>query len=206
MPSESSSPFARPRTLVFFGISGAGKGTQVDLLKKYLETHDSDRHVLHFDMGQGLREVAGTPTFFGNKVKSILESGGLVPSFVASHVLTDYLGKYFRAEDHLLIDGTPRRVAQASALDAQLHFYDRQDYEIVFLNLSEESAHKRLALRLRKDDTSDAITKRLEWYKEHVVPAFELLASRGRKVHMIDGEPSIEDIHKNILTSLGLPL
>ena len=85
----------QPKTVVFFGISGAGKGTQIHLLRKFLEEKDVMRHALHFDMGVGLREMAQTPTMLAVKVKKIMAEGGLVPSFVCSYVLTDFLVRSF---------------------------------------------------------------------------------------------------------------
>ena len=194
----------QPKTVIFFGISGAGKGTQIHILKKFLEERDADRHVLHFDMGVGLRELAKTPTMLASKVKTIMAEGGLVPSFVCSYVLTDFLSKYFRADDHLLIDGTPRRVAQASALDAELEFYGRPDYEIVSFDISEETARLRMAGRKRADDTPQAIQGRINFFNEHVIPALELLKSRGRVVHHIHAEGTPEEVNKRVLQVLGL--
>lgn len=194
----------QPKTVVFFGISGAGKGTQIHLLRKYLEEKDSARHALHFDMGVGLREMAQTPTMLAVKVKKIMAEGGLVPSFVCSYVLTDFLSKYFRSDDHLLIDGTPRRVAQASALDAELAFYDRPDYEIVSFDISEDSARKRMEGRKRMDDTSEAIQGRINFFNEHVVPALELLKSRGRIVHHVNAEGTAEEVNQEVLKVLNL--
>ena len=194
----------QPKTVVFFGISGAGKGTQIHLLRKFLEEKDVMRHALHFDMGVGLREMAQTPTMLALKVKKIMAEGGLVPSFVCSYVLTDFLSKYFRSDDHLLIDGTPRRVAQASALDAELAFYDRPDYEIVSFEISEESARKRMAGRRRADDTDQAIQGRINFFNEHVIPALELLKSRGRIVHHINAEGTPEEVNREVLKVLKL--
>ena len=194
----------QPKTVVFFGISGAGKGTQIHLLRKFLEEKDVMRHALHFDMGVGLREMAQTPTMLALKVKKIMAEGGLVPSFVCSYALTDFLSKYFRSDDHLLIDGTPRRVAQASALDAELAFYDRPDYEIVSFEISEESARKRMAGRRRADDTDQAIQGRINFFNEHVIPALELLKSRGRIVHHINAEGTPEEVNREVLKVLKL--
>ena len=85
-----------------------------------------------------------------------------------------------------------------------MKFYGREQYQVISLEISEESSIKRLVARGRHDDTEGAIKNRLTWHKKEVLPQLELLASRGRTVHHIDGEPDPETIHKNILEALGL--
>jgi adenylate kinase len=201
----SNTPLPAPLTLVFFGISGAGKGTQVELLKRYLEERDPSRKVLHLNMGQALRDMMQLDTLFARKVRDIVNHGDLVPSFVTSYVVTDYFIQNYQEDEHVLIEGVPRRVAQASALDAELAFYGRPNYEIVNIALTEEAAKKRLSGRGRADDLAeDAVARRFAWYKDNVIPAFDLLKSRGRKVHDINGEPSVDEVQTALLKSIGL--
>ena len=85
-----------------------------------------------------------------------------------------------------------------------MKFFKREDYQVVNLVISDDTAVKRLMARGRNDDTEEAIRRRLAWTKTDVLPQLEMLKSRGRTIHEIDGEPDVDTIHKNILKALGL--
>lgn len=193
----------RARTVQFFGISGAGKGTQAALLKDVL-TRDSDLDVLHLEMGERLRGVAagGGPT--AQRITELQKAGRLVPEFIPSHVVTTFFFNEFTGTEHLIFEGM-RRLQQVNVLDEALSFYDRADYDVVVIELSREDAHERLKMRGRADEAKEAaILSRFEWYERETLPAIAELEKRGRKVHRIDGRPSIEEIHHAILKALNV--
>lgn len=192
-----------PLTVAFFGISGSGKGTQCDLLEKYLRTHDPARAVVRPEMGNLLRSFMQTGTPFALKAGEIITAGGLVPSFMPIYLLTKTLNETFSGGEHLILDGTCRRPDQSRAVDDMVRLFPRTDLRVIVLKLTPESAKQRLLARGRFDDAKDeAIRSRFAWYEEHVVPAIEELGKLGWEIIEIDGEPGIETIHKNILTAL----
>jgi adenylate kinase len=203
MKAEFSGRVEQPMTVVFFGPSGSGKGTQAALLEEFLARH-SDNGVLRLEMGERLRECASGSDEASKRVNKIMSEGGLLPSFIPSHIMTTFFLKEFTGEEHLIFDGVARRIEQAKILDDALSFYDRSDYHIISLELSEREAHTRMQERHRDDDAEAQIRHRFEWYKAEVLPALEELKKRNRTMHTIDGQPSVEEIHKNILTVLGL--
>ena len=84
----------------------------------------------------------------------------------------------------------------------------REGYRILFIELSEDEAVKRLAARSgienRDDDKPEAIKKRLEWFRRETLPMLEAMKRDGVEVIRIDGSPSIEMVHKEILQKLGM--
>jgi adenylate kinase family enzyme len=195
----------QPITVAFFGISGSGKGTQCELLEKFLREKDSSRGVVRPEMGNLLRQFMQTGTPMAAHVKHILETGGLVPSFMPINLLTTELNRSFDGTQHVILDGTCRRPDQSRAADDIMRMFGRESLHVVTLNLTPGSAKKRLELRGRFDDAKDeVIASRFAWYEEQVVPAMKELQQLGWHLHEIDGEPDVETIHKNILTALGL--
>lgn len=193
----------RARTVQFFGISGAGKGTQASLLKDFF-VRESDLEVLHMEMGERLRGLAAAGGPAAERITDIQRSGRLVPEFIPSHVLTTFFFNEFTGGEHLVFEGM-RRLRQADVLDEALAFYDRADYDVIVIELSREAAYERLKLRGRADEAKEsAIQARFDWYEKETIPAIEMLEKRGRAIHRIDGSPSIEEIHRTILNVLHL--
>jgi adenylate kinase len=193
----------KPLTAVFFGPSGAGKGTQASLLADFLE-RNSDLGVLRFETGERLRGFGAGSGEAGRRVSKMINEGRLAPEFLPSHLITTFLLQEFTGTEHLIIDGM-RRINQVMVLDEALAFYERTDYVAIVLDLPAEEAVGRLHIRGRSDDMSDEkIRRRLAWYTEETLPAIEAMRERGRRIIHVDGRQSIEAIHQEILRDLGL--
>lgn len=193
----------KPLTLLFFGSQGAGKGTQVEMLADYLATH-SDRPVIKIDMGHELRTLRDTGSFAGTLTGEVIDKGARMPDFMPIYLQTKKLVDNLAGREHIVADGLARGADQTRAFDDMMRFFKRDNFQIINIVISDDSAIKRLLLRGRNDDTEEAIRRRLAWTKTDVLPQLEILKSRGRVIHEIDGEPDIETIHKNILSVLGL--
>jgi adenylate kinase family enzyme len=193
-----------PLTVAFFGISGSGKGTQCDLLETYLREKDAGRAVVRPEMGSLLRDFMQSGTSLATYTGDIVNSGGLVPSFIPIHLLTGVLNRSFDGTQHLILDGTCRRPDQSRAVDDMMRLWKRPDLQAIVLKLSKGTAKKRLIARGRVDDATDeALNNRFAWYEEHVVPSIEELRTLGWAIHEIDGEADIETVFKNIVAALG---
>ena len=196
-----------PTSVVFFGISGAGKGTQCDLLQKYLNENDPSRVVLHPDMGALARTFMETDTSLAVKTREVLGSGSLMPSFIPIYLLTQAMNQQFTGHEHVIFDAVARRPAQSIAIDEMMRFWNRTNLNAIALTLTKETARARLHARGRYDDAQDEIiNNRFSWYETNVVPAIDTLRELGWTIHTIDAEPDIETIHKNVLVALDLPL
>ncbi|MBI2612277.1 nucleoside monophosphate kinase [Candidatus Kaiserbacteria bacterium] len=194
-----------PVTVAFFGISGSGKGTQCVLLEDYLKEKDPSRGVVRPEMGDLLRRFMQSGTSLGKHIAEIVNSGGLVPSFMPIYMLTGVLNEQFDGSQHLILDGTCRRPDQSRAVDDMMRLWKRESLQAVVLKLSKETAKQRLVARGRVDDATDeALASRFAWYEEHVVPSVEELRSLGWTVHEVDGESDVETVHKRILATLKL--
>lgn len=194
-----------PITVAFFGISGSGKGTQAELLAKFLKDRDPARGVLRTEMGALARTFMKSGTHLAKKTEDIIAHGGLLPSFIPIFLLTKLINESFTGDEHLILDGTFRKPFQSMVGDEIVKFYDRKNPCAVMLALSEETARERLVSRGRHDDaTEEAMQRRFEWFNADVVPAFNTLKERGWTMREIDGNRDIGVIHKDILTSLEL--
>jgi adenylate kinase family enzyme len=195
----------KPVTVAFFGISGSGKGTQCLLLEEYLKKNDPATGIVRPEMGDLLRDFMKSGTSLAEHTGKIVLSGGLVPSFIPIHMLTDVLNRTFDGTQHLILDGTCRRPDQSRALNDMMQLWERTDLRAVVLTLSKPSAKKRLIARGRADDATDeALNSRFVWYEDHVIPSIEELRRLGWAVHEINGESGIDAIHAEIKTALGI--
>lgn len=193
----------KPISVHFSGPSGAGKGTQVQMLIDALKKRDG-KNVVHMDMGGLLREQVAVGGFTSTLTDDIISNGKLVPAFMPIYLMTKRLVEQFTGEEHIVADSIVRRLPQADAFDEAMRFYGRSDYQVVMIELSEDSIVKRLLARGRNDDSEEKIRNRIGWYKEEVLPSLKVLEDRGVVVHRIDGEPDVDTIHKNILAVLKL--
>lgn len=192
-----------PATVLFFGPSGAGKGTQVQMLMDALKGRD-DRGIVYVEMGGLLRAQVSQGGYTADLTNEVISTGGLMPGFMPIYLMTKRLVEQFTGTQHIIADAVVRRASQADAFDEAMRFYGRSQYHVIVIELSEASILTRLLARGRVDDTEERIRRRLAWYQADVLPALEILKERGAIIHRIDGEPDTETIHKNILAALNL--
>ena len=147
----------QPQTFVFFGIVGSGKGTQVDLLRKYLENKKMASDILYTSTGVEFRKIMESGSYTGQLVKETLEKGFLQPNFITTSLFTNILISGMQEETCLIADGYPRTILQAESFEAMVKFYQRRDVKIIYIELSKAEATKRLRLRGRHDDTDQGI-------------------------------------------------
>lgn len=175
--------------LVFIGPPGAGKGTQAEyLIQKYKPAHLST--------GDMLRAARDAGTEVGLKANEYMSKGELVPD----QVIVDIIRERLAAEDcaaGFLLDGFPRTIAQAEALDAMLTEKGTPLDKVLELRVPEEELFQRLASRGRADDTPEAIRTRLAGYRNQTSPLLDYYAEKGL-LTTIDGQGTIEEIFDRI--------
>lgn len=205
MEAKTPRKLDHPLTVVFFGISGAGKGTQAQLLEQYFKAHDKSRQTLRVVMGDLLREYMETGSAFARHTREVVTSGGLLPGFIPNYALIKHLDEHFTGVEHIVLDGTCRTPVQSAAHDEAMNYFGRTDLHGIVINLSREAAFKRLVARGRADDQSrETILNRFAFYNEGVVPAINSLREHGWQMHDIEGDQTIEKVYSDILDTLDL--
>lgn len=193
----------KPKTYLFFGNVGAGKGTQIEILKKLLE--EKGGRVVYAYPGNEFRALSASGSFTSQKVKESMEQGNLQPVFLVGTMVTNVLMHGVESsEDHIIFDGFPRSLRQVEVFEDMITFYKRENIEIIYITISKEEATRRMKLRGRSDDTDLGITKRFDEYEKNVSPALSLLQEKGYKVYEINGEQSVEEVSRSIMVELGL--
>jgi len=194
----------KPETFIFIGPSGCGKGTQAELLVSYLKENDSQREVFYLESGEKIRNFMASESYSSKLSREFYEKGMLQPEFLAVWVWSDILIENLKGNEHLVVDGTPRKLREAKVFDTALRFYKREGTNVVFLNVSNTWSKERLTKRGRVDDKMYGdIEKRLNWYEKDVVPTIEYLKNDPNyKFHEINGEQSIEQVHKEIIRKI----
>ena len=113
------------------------------------------------------------------------------------------LAENFKEDEHLIVDGTPRKFHEAGVLDSIFDFYKREKPYLIFLNIGEKWATERLMGRGRIDDNHDDIKARLDWYETDVVPAINFYRNNPKYNFIeINGEQTIEQVNQDILAKL----
>lgn len=193
------------QTFIFIGRSGCGKGTQADLLEAYLKENDSEkRDVYHVITGNFLREIAKGTSLTSEITRDLLAKGLILPEFLAISLWGKFFADNFKGHEHVITDGMPRKLPEAILLDGAFKFYGREKVVVIFINLSYDSAVKRLLLRKRGDDTQTAIEERLKFYDSEVAPVIDYYRHNPDYIFLeIDGEPDIPTINKDIMGRLN---
>lgn len=196
-----------PITCIFFGRSGAGKGTQADLLLKLLADTDSKNKAIYVETGARFRTfIKESASHTAKKVSDTIGAGGLMPAFFPiwmwSGLLIDELKT---GNEHLVLDGVCRRHEEPPILDSAFRFYDRKKPVVILLEVHHEAAKHRLLKRGRHDDKEEKIAERMRWYEADVVKAMHFFEKDPYYYFVrINGDQSIEDVHKDVCKVLGL--
>lgn len=180
--------------IVILGPPGAGKGTQGKLIA-------ADAGIPHVNTGEMFRAECAAGTELGERVRSILDEGDLVPDEVTIEVVRARLAQDDTARGFVL-EGFPRTLAQAEALDRVLVEIDRGELCVVLdFQVSDEIAVPRLlgraGLEGRSDDTLDRIQHRLDVYHEKSEPLVEYYRARGILVG-IHADRTVEEVFAEV--------
>lgn len=196
----------QPKTIIFVGPQGSGKGTQIELLSKVLKEKDPTRRVVDIQTGRRFRALAAKGEGYTERtMHETLDTGVLQPLFLSVVLWGDAFHHHVDPDCHVLIDGFPRTVNEAKVLESALAFYNRESVTIINLETSEATVRERMAHRARPDDTPESIEARLTWYREETVPVLTYYRNRAEtEVVDCDGIQSIQEVHEQILHNINL--
>lgn len=179
--------------VIFIGPPGAGKGTQA---KKIVEKY----HIPQISTGDILREEVKKGSSLGKKVQEYIDKGELVPDDIIIAIIKERIQKE-DAKGGFLLDGFPRTIEQAKALEKMLEEMGKKLDGVLFLDVSEEELIKRLLKRAeiegRSDDNLETIKERLRVYKEKTVPILDFYREKNL-LQEIPGEGSIEEVWERV--------
>jgi adenylate kinase len=183
-----------PLDVVILGPPGAGKGTQGKLIS-------AEAGIPHINTGEMFRAECAAGSELGERVKEILDAGDLVPDELTIEVVRARLDQDDTANGFIL-DGFPRTLAQAEALDQVLTEIDRGELSAVLdFEVSDHLAVQRLlgrsAVEGRSDDLPDKVRHRLDLYHEKTEPLIDYYRSRGLLVP-IHADRSVEDVYSEV--------
>jgi adenylate kinase len=185
--------------LILLGPPGSGKGTQAQRLVQ--------RHgIVQLSTGEMLRAAVAAGTPVGLQAKEIMANGGLVPDEVVVGIISDRLDLP-DARKGFILDGFPRTVPQAAALDELLKKKHLKLDAVVELRVNESALLERVETRaaetrargeeVRIDDTPEVLTKRLAQYRALTEPLIHYYSEK-RKLLTVDGMMTIEHVTREI--------
>lgn len=183
--------------ILLLGPQGSGKGTQAKRI--------ADEYGLaHIATGDMLRAAIAAGSPLGVRVKPIYDAGELVPDDLMIHVIRERLAED-DAQEGFILDGFPRTMGQAEALDAMLKDISRELTVVFELQIADEDCIERLLKRAaaegRVDDTPEVIRTRLELYHEETEPLIEHYRMTGNLVG-IHAERTINEVFAEIQRTL----
>ncbi len=182
-----------------FGPPGSGKGTQGALI-------EAEFHLAHLSTGEILRAEASRGTAFGREFARVMAAGDLVPDPLIIRIVQSRLRRP-EVRSGVLLDGFPRTVEQARALDAILVTMGRKADFVLALEVPEgvlvERLLKRAAAEGRADDTRKAIAERMHEYRTLTAAVLDHYRRTGVRVEAIDGVGTAETVFQRIREAIG---
>ncbi len=179
--------------IVLLGAPGSGKGTQAALLADELK-------LPHISTGELLRSAVKAGTELGKKAKVVMDRG----EFVSDDIMLELIEERLMQSDAkagFILDGYPRNLAQARALDTLLARIEQPVDEALQIDVDVEMVIARIAKRAaeedRSDDTEEVVRKRMKIYADQTAPVIDYYAQQGLLSRVL-GEGTIEEVFQRI--------
>ena len=183
--------------IVLLGAPGSGKGTQAALMVKQFGLQ-------HISTGVLLRAAVAEGTALGKKAKAVMDRGELVSDDIMLGLIEERLG---RDDVHqgFVLDGYPRNIRQAGALDELLARLDKPVQDALQIDVDEDEVVARIAGRAaeegRTDDSAQVVRKRMQVYAEQTAPVVGHYADRGVLTRIL-GEGTVEEVFQRVCSVL----
>jgi adenylate kinase len=179
--------------VIFLGPPGSGKGTQSHLLAQ-------KNGLVYMGTGDMLREAMAQHTPLGERARPFVESGRLVPDDLVNELIAERLNRADQPT-HFVIDGYPRTVPQAQALDRLLESRKLGLTAVLVMVVPDEEIIRRLRGRQRDDDGEETVRSRLVVFHQQTAAIAAHYRAKGIR-HEVSGIGSIDDVYKSIVKIL----
>ena len=179
--------------LVLLGPPGSGKGTQGERL-------NADLRLPYYATGDILRGAVRDETELGKSAKAYMDAGDLVPDEVIVGVIAERIDSE-EAVDGFILDGYPRSVEQARALDEMLKNHNTKLDAVLEFAVSEAELFERLKSRGRADDTEEVIHNRMQVYRDETEPLLEYYSHNN--LQTVDAVGTLDEVFARALRALG---
>ncbi|MFA5228576.1 MAG: nucleoside monophosphate kinase [Candidatus Paceibacterota bacterium] len=217
-----------PLVLILLGKSGAGKGTQLNLLRERLNLE-------FIGTGDLLRKRKKVDDFTGKKIAEVIDNGGIIVTPIPFKLWMDLFEEIKNKEADLngiIMDGSPRKIKEAWLLEEALEWYEwDKRVKTILIDISEEEAIARITRRKicpkcgyiamfskndmdidncpkcgeklikRPEDTVEGTKKRLKWFEDEVGQVIRYFEEKNRLIR-INGEQSVEDVYNDIIKAV----
>ena len=184
--------------LILLGPPGAGKGTQA---KRLEETYG----IRQLSTGEMLREAVSSGSELGQQAKRIMDAGELVPDSVMVQMISERVDQP-DCRNGFILDGFPRTVAQAEALDAMLADKGLAIEHVIEFRVDEDAMVARILKRAaeegRSDDNEETLRKRMDVYRRQTAPIIPYYSGKGA-LKTVDGMASMDDVTGQLKAILG---
>lgn len=185
--------------VVIFGAPGSGKGTQSEKLIEKYGLH-------HISTGEVLRDHIARKTPIGQIAKTYINQGQLIPDSLMIRILEEIIDNEPKAKEGVILDGFPRTIPQAEALNRFMARRGDEIHHVIGLEVPEEELVDRMIKRGqqtgRADDNLETIKNRLQVYHESTTSLRDFYISEG-KYRQINGHGSVDEIFESIAEAIG---
>jgi adenylate kinase family enzyme len=186
------------KVFILMGMSGCGKGTQGKLLADHI-----GGETLYVQTGAEIREFIKGDSYTQRLTALAYDEGKLMPEFITISMWANLLAREYKGNQHLIIDGSPRKIHEAGTLHSAIEFYKLPKPYVIHFKMTKAEALQRLLLRKRLDDNEDDIQARLDWYDTHVLPTVEFYRHNPHYSFIeIDADQSVEKVFADILVHI----
>lgn len=204
----------KQKTIILIGRSGCGKGAQAKLISERLKKmslagaggdQGAAMDVLYIQSGVEFREFIKGDSLTAKLSAKMYAEGTLQPEFLAVNMWVSALVRDYQGNQHVIFDGTPRKVHEAGVLDSVFDFYKMEKPLVINIDVSRKIVTERLLERHRQDDIRGDIESRMNWYETEVVPTIAFYKKNPKYSFIrINGEQTIEQVFTEIIEKAGI--
>jgi adenylate kinase family enzyme len=188
------------KAFILIGRSGCGKGTQVQLLEKYLSEKDAAAKILYIQSGKEVRSFSEQSGYTAGLSRATNEVGGLQPEFLIIYLWAGLLVREYAGNQVLLFDGMPRKLHEAGVLQSVFEFYKIEKPQVIHLKVSAAWATERLLARGRHDDNAEDVRTRLGWFDKEVTQVIDFYRNNSfYDLYEVNGEQTPEAVSRELI-------